>query len=175
MQGRAMQGRAQWRGATAALLVAAGLLFAACGGSGGGATPTAAAGAAGAATASADAGTGYRRDANAALAALATAALSVEGVMAKADPQSAAWRASLAAALDAVSKVHTQVQALNAPAAYAQAQQALLDVTADFDQAAQLIRGAVEPPNADALDQAGALLQAGVTKVATVRAMLAAG
>jgi len=163
-----MQSTRRWRVASAALLVAAGLLFAACGGSSGGVTATATAGVA-------DPATAYRRDANAALDALATASLGVSDVMAKADPQSATWRTSLAAALDAVSNVHTQVRALTAPAAYAEAQQALLDVTADFDQAAQLIRGAVEPPNADALEQASALLQAGVTKVATVRAMLATG
>jgi hypothetical protein len=155
--------------AAGALLLVAGIT-AACGGNGDkvAVTSTPATAAAAATTAA----SGYTAEANAVLGALATSASEVAGVMGKPDPSSAAWRASLNTGLDALTKVDAQARALKPGPGDAATQQALLDITADFARAAQLLRTSIDPVNVDGLDQAAQILTASVTEVASFRASL---
>ena len=114
----------------------------------------------------------YRRDADRVLEALATNSNAVADVMAKSDPANAQWRSTLGTKLDALAQVDTQARGLKPEAADAALQTKLLEITGDFARAAQLIRGAVDPINVDALDQAAQILGTGVTKVAALRAEL---
>ena len=82
------------------------------------------------------------------------------------------WRSTLGTKLDALAQVDTQARGLKPEAADAALQTKLLEITGDFARAAQLIRGAVDPINVDALDQAAQILGTGVTKVAALRAEL---
>ena len=124
------------------------------------------------ATAAAASATNYNRDANAVLEALASNSSGVADVMAKADPASASWRTTLGARLDALVQVDSQARALKSDPANADVHQRLLEITADFSRAAQLIRTGTEPVNVDNLDQAAQILNVGVTKVAALRATL---
>lgn len=125
---------------------------------------------AGAATAAAT--TSYTSGANAVLEALASNSNSVAEVMAKADPASASWRATLGTRLDALVQVDAQARALKPGPSDADIHQRLLEITADFSRAAQLIRTGIDPVNVDNLDQAAQILDSGVTKVAALRAMM---
>lgn len=114
----------------------------------------------------------YNRDANAALEALASTSSSVAEVMVKADPSSASWRATLGTRLDALAQVDAQARALKPGPSDADVHQRLLEIMGDFSRAAQLIRTGIDPVNVDNLDQAAQILNAGVTKVAALRATL---
>jgi len=114
----------------------------------------------------------YDRDANATLEALATAAASVADTMAKADPQSASWRASLDTNVKALNEVKARAERLKPPAARAEVHAQLVEVAGDFARAAQLISGAIEPVDVDALQEASQILTAAVTKTAALRAAL---
>jgi hypothetical protein len=122
--------------------------------------------------ASTAAATDYRRDANGVIEALAVGADGVAEVMAKPDPASAAWRNSLGTRLDALVQLDARARSLTPAAADAEVHQQLVEVTADFSRAAQLIRGGLEPLNVEGLDQAGQLLGNGVVKVAALRIRL---
>lgn len=123
-------------------------------------------------SATASTATSYNRDANAVLEALASNSTSVADVMAKSDPASASWRTTLSTQLDALVNVDAQARALKPGASDAEVHQRLLEITADFSRAAQLIRTGIEPVNVENLDQAAQILNGGVTKVAALRATL---
>lgn len=123
-------------------------------------------------SATASPATSYNRDANAALEALASNSSSVADVMAKADLASASWRTTLSTRLDALVQVDAQARTLKPGASDAEVHQRLLEITADFSRAAQLIRTGIDPVNVENLDQAAQILNAGVAKVAALRATL---
>ena len=150
------------RAATAAILGPA-LLLGGCGSDEPAPAPTSTA---------APAASGYQRDANATLAALATSAAAVAEVLAKPEPASGAWRSTLNGKLDVLAQVDGQAKALRPTAADAELHQRLLEITGDFNRAAQLLRTSIEPVNTDALAEAAQLLSASVTKVAILRAAL---
>lgn len=114
--------------------------------------------------------TSYAREANAVLEALASNSSSVGDVMAKADPVSVSWRATLNTRLEGLAQVDAQARALKPGAADSELHQRLLELIADFSRAAQLIRTGIEPVGVENLDQAAQLLNNGVTKVAALRA-----
>ena len=114
----------------------------------------------------------YPREANAALAALASSATGVAEVLARPGPSSAAWRSSLNGRLDALAQIDAQARALRPGAEDAEVHQRLLELTADFNRVAQLLRSSVEPVNPDGLTEAAQLLSAGVTRVAALRLAL---
>jgi len=125
-----------------------------------------------AASASSPSVTSYNGDANAVMEALASNASRVAEVMTKADPASASWRTTLGARLEALIQVDAQARALQPAVSDAPIHARLIEITADFSRAAQLIRAGMEPLNVEELDQAAQILNSGVTKVAALRATL---
>lgn len=148
----------------AAMLIAGSVVLVGCGG--GAKAPAAST------PAATTAASTYAREANATLTALAAGASGVADVLAKPDPAAATWRTTLNGKLDALAQVDAQARALRPGTTDAEVHQRLLEITADFNRVAQLLRSSVDPVNADGLAEAAQLLGAGVARVAVLRAAL---